>query len=135
MATLQSRLESLITAIGADIKKSLPFYVSFGRSGNLAVFTGPRLYFPDNVELMSASFSVTTAPTGSSAIFEVFKDGAGSFSSDPTISASGFVASAGTLTGTTTFTALTNYLQIRCSQVGSTIPGADLAVILKMKLV
>lgn len=135
MATLQSRLESLITAIGADMKDAIPFYVPFGRTGDLAVFTGPRVYFPDDVELLAATISVTTAPTGSSAIFEVLKNGSGTFSSDPSISASGFLASTGTLAGTTTFTARTDYLQISCSQIGSTIAGADLAVILKMRLV
>ena len=133
MATLQSRIGDLITAIGADIKIAKSVYVPFGRSGDLETFTGPRLYFPDTVELVSATFSVTTAPTGSSAIFEVLKNGSGTFSSDPTISASGFLASAGTLAGTTTFTAVTDYLQISCSQIGSTIPGSDLAVILKLR--
>lgn len=132
--SLQTRLGSLITAIGADMKAAIPFYVPLGRYGDLATFTGPRIYFPDNVELLAARFSLTTAPTGASAIFEVLKNGSGTFSSDPTISASGFVSSAGTLAGTTTFTAATDYLQISCSQIGSTVPGADLAVILKMRL-
>jgi hypothetical protein len=135
MATLESRLGSLISAIGPDMKKALPFYVSFGRTGNLATFTGPRVYFPDNVELMEATFALSTAPTGATAIFEVLKNGAGSYSADPTISISGNLASAGTLAGATTFTARTDYLQISCSQVGSTVTGADLAVILKMRLV
>jgi hypothetical protein len=134
MATLESRLGSLITAVGADVKKALPFYVPLGRTGNLAVFTGPRVYFPENVELMAATFQVTTAPTGATAIFEILKNGAATFSADPTVSISGFLASAGTLAGTTLFTARTDYLQIQCTQVGSTIPGADLAVLLKMKL-
>lgn len=135
MATLESRLGSLITALGADMKKAQPFYVPFGRPGVLATFTGPRIYFPDDVELMAATFALTTAPTGASAIFEVLKDGSGSFSADPAISASGFLSSTGTLSGTTTFTARTNYLQLSCSQVGSTIAGADLTVALKMRLV
>lgn len=135
MATLESRLSSLITAIGADIHDAIPFYVQMGRAGTLAIFTGPRIYFPDDVELLAATFALTTAPTGASAIFEVFKNGSGTFSSDPTISAAGFLASAGTLAGTTTFTGRTDYLQIRCSQIGSTIAGADLTVNLKMRLV
>lgn len=135
MATLESRLASLISAIGPDMKKALPFYVPFGRTGTLATFTGPRVYFPDDVELLAATFQLTTAPTGSSAIFEVLKNGSGTFSSDPTISASNNLASAGTLAGTTTFTARTDYLQISCSQIGSTIAGADLSVVLKLRLI
>lgn len=132
--SLQTRLSSLITAIGADMKAAIPFYLPLGRYGTLATFTGPRIYFPDNVELLAARFSLSTAPTGSSAIFDVLKNGSGVYSSDPTISASGFVSSAGTLAGTTTFTAGTDYLQITCTQIGSTVAGADLAVLLKMRV-
>ena len=135
MATLESRLNALISAIGPDMKKALAFYVPFGRAGTLATFTGPRIYFPDDVELISETIQLTTAPTGSSAIFKVLKNGTDVYSSDPTVSASGFLASAGTLSGSTTFTARTDYLQIQCTQIGSTVAGADLAVILKMKLV
>lgn len=139
MTTLETRIGELITAVGADIKgletKAKPFYIPFGRPGSLAVFTGPRLYLPDNVELLSAVFSVTTAPTGSPAVFEVFKNGVGTFSSAPTISESQFLSTTGTLADTTIFSARTDYLQVRCSQVGSTIPGSDLAVVLKMRLV
>lgn len=138
MATLASRIADLITAIGADVKAlqddvaAIPLYVPFGRSGNLATFTGPRVYFPDTVTLEAATFAVTTAPTGSSAIFEILKNGSPTFSSDPTISASGFLASAGTLAGVTTFTGRTDYLQVQCTQIGSTVPGAELTVVLKL---
>lgn len=139
MTTLETRIGELITAVGADIKnletKAKPFYIPFGRTGNLAIFTGPRLYLPDDVELMGAIFSLTTAPTGSPATFDVFKNGSPTFSSEPAILENEFLSSTGTLTGVTTFTARTDYLQVRCSQVGSTVPGSDLAVVLKMRLV
>ena len=134
MATLESRIASLISAIGPDMKKALSVYVPAGRTGTLAVFTGPRIYFPDNVQFMGAAFSLTTAPTGSSAIFDVTKNGTSMYSSLPTIAASGFVAPAGTISGTPTLTARTDYIQIKCTQKGSTIAGADLSVVLKLKL-
>jgi len=135
MATLESRIADLITEVGYDVKRALPFYLPFGRPGTLATFTSPRIYFPDDVQLMGAVFSLTTAPTGSSAIFEVLKNGSGTFSSDPTISASGFRSSDGTLTGATVIDASgLDYLQINCSQVGSTIAGADLTAVLKLIL-
>lgn len=132
--SLQTRLASLITAVGADMKAAIPFYVPLGRYGTLATFTGPRIYFPDTVQLLDASFSLSTAPTGSSAIFDILKNGTTVFSATPSIAASGFVSSGGTLSGTTTFTADTDYLQIKCNQIGSTIAGADLAVLLKMRV-
>lgn len=110
-----------------------PIYVPFGRVGNLTVFTGPRIYFPDTVDFLGATITVTTAPTGSSAIFKVLKNGVDVYSIDPTISATEFLASAGTLLDPTTFTARTDYLQVQCTQVGSTVPGADLTVALKMR--
>lgn len=138
MATHESRLSSLITAIGADIKTlsiTKTLYVPFGRTGNLAIFTGPRVYFPDNVDFKSASFAVTTAPTGASALFDITRNGSTSvLVSNPTIVASGFVAASVASSGTTTLTAQTDYLQVKCLQIGSTIAGADLTVVLKLVL-
>jgi hypothetical protein len=111
---------------------AIPFYVPFGRNGDLTTFTGPRLYFPNDVRLESAVFSVTTAPTGASAIFEILRNGSPSYSVDPTIVPSEFLASEGTLDGAITFVGQTDYLQVQCTQIGSTIPGSNLSVILKM---
>lgn len=119
-----------------DFKKGAKGYelwLPFGRPGDLAIFTGPRIYFPHNVQLIDEAISVTTAPTGSSAIIDVLKNGSTVYSTKPTISASGFLAAAGTLSGTTTYTARTDYLQVSCTQIGSTIAGADLGVMLRLK--
>jgi len=126
--------EPLITSlIQSELSTAnVPFYVPFGRNGDLITFTGPRLYFPQNCELMDAIFSVTTPPEGSSAIFEVLKNGSPTYSSDPTIAASDYTSSAGVLAGPTTFAARTDYLQVQCTQIGSTTPGANLSVVLKM---
>jgi len=113
-------------------QSNVPFYVPFGRNGDLITFTGPRLYFPEDCELVDAIFSVTTPPSGSSATFEILKNGSPTFSSDPTISASEYASSAGVLAGATTFIARTDYLQVQCTQIGSTTPGANLSVVLKM---
>lgn len=137
---LTTTAKDLIVSAINEVKSSVDsitddFSVTFGRAGNLTVFTGPRLYFPDDAQLLDATFSLTTAPTGAPAVFEVLKNGVGSFSSDPTISESEFLSSTGTLVGATTFAARTDYLQVQCSQAGSTVPGSDLAVVLKMRLV
>jgi hypothetical protein len=112
-----------------------PFYLPFGKTGNLTVFTGPKVYFPDTVNFLGATITLTTAPTGSSAIFRVLKNGSNVYSIDPTIAVTEFLASTGTLTDPTTFNARTDYLQVQCTQVGSTISGADLAVALKLRSV
>lgn len=129
---------SQITALASDVAaleitvQEIPFYLPFGRTGMLIPFTGPRLYFTDNVELTDSTFSLTTAPTGSSAIFEILKNGSPSFSSDPAIAASGNVSSAGTLAGPTIFAARSDFLQVQCLQIGSIVPGSDLSVLLKL---
>lgn len=133
MATLETRLANLISAIGPDMKLAIVRYVGLGRAGTLATFTGPRVYFPDNLNLLASTFALTTAPTGSAANFNILKNGTSVFSAVPSVAASGFLASAGTLSGTISFTARTDYLQLQCTQVGSTVAGADLAVILKMQ--
>lgn len=143
MATLQSRIGDLITAIGADIKaintaataKGNVVYIPFGRAGTLTTFTGPNLYFPDNVTFLSAVFGLTTAPTGADAIFQLIKGAATDlYSSDPTITATNNISSAGTLTGDQTFSSYNQRLRVRCTQVGSTVAGADLTVVLKFLL-
>lgn len=128
-------LVNAINEVNAKADAAETFYLPFGRTGALALFTGPRVYFPDATELLGGTFSVTTAPTGTAAIFEVLKNGVSVYSINPTISPTQFIATPGTLNGPTTFAAETDYLQIRCTQVGSVQSGADLAVALKTRLV
>ena len=129
----QDLLVDAINEVNARAASAETFYVPFGRPGSLSIFTGPRLYFPDNVEFLGATITVTTAPTGTPAIFEVLKNGSGTYSVDPTIGVSEFLATPGTLASPTTFNARTDYLQVHCSQVGSILPGADLTMALKMR--
>ncbi len=125
-------VSGLIEVMLAD-EPADPFYLPFGRTGNLTVFTGPKVYFPDTVTFLGSTITLTTAPTGSSAIFSVLKNGSTVYTVNPTIAATEFLASTGTLTDPTTFNAGTDYLQVQCTQVGSIIPGADLAVALKLR--
>lgn len=120
-----------------DLKKGAKGYeilVPFGRTGTLVTFTGPRIYFPFDIQYVDEAISVTTAPTGATAIFDVLKDGSTIFSTKAIVSTSGFLAAAAVLTtATTTWTARTNYLQVSCTQIGSTIAGADLVANLRVK--
>jgi len=122
-----------INEVNAKAESAENFYLPFGRPGNLSIFTGPRVYFPDDVEFLGITITVTSAPTGSPAIFEVLKNESSTFSVDPTIDVSTFLATTGTLDSPTKFTARTDYLQVQCTQVGSIVPGADLTMALKMR--
>lgn len=109
-------------------------WLPFGRTGNLATFTGPRIYFPHDVQYIDEAISLTTAPTGATAIIDVLKNGSTIFSTKAIISISGNLAAQAVLTSAvTTFTARTDYLQVSCTQIGSTIPGADLGVLLRLR--
>lgn len=129
----QDLLVDAINEVNAKAESAETFYLPFGRPGTLSTFIGPRVYFPDDVEFLGATITVTTAPMGTPAIFEVLKNGSDTFSVDPTIDVSTFLAKTGTLSSPVTFAARTDYLQVQCTQVGSTIPGADLTVALKMR--
>lgn len=120
-----------------DLKKGAKGYellLPFGRQGNIQVFTGPRIYFPFDVQYVDEAIQVSTAPTGATAIFDVLKNGSTIFSTKAIVSTSGFLAAAAVLTSaTTTFTARSDYLQVSCTQVGSTITGADLTALLRLR--
>lgn len=124
-------LQADVDALQIDVA-SMPLYVPFGRAGMLIPFTGPKFYFTDDVTFVDSTFSLTTSPTGSSVVLDVLKNGSSIYSSNPAIAASGSLASAGTLAGTPTFAARTDVLQVKCLQIGSIIPGSDLAVLLKL---
>lgn len=123
---------TIVDAINEVDATKVPFYVPFGRNGDLIIFTGPRLYLPQECELTDAVFSLSTPPDGSSAIFEVLKNGSPVYSIGPEILPSEYASSAGVLAAPTTFIPRTDYLQVQCTQTGSSVPGANLSVVLTM---
>lgn len=127
ITTLQAEHDALEVVVAG-----IPRYVEFGRQGLLAPFIGPKIYFTDDVELVASTISLTLPPSGSSAIFEILKNGSAVHSSSPAIPPSGSLASAGTLAGPTIYQARQDYLQFQCLQAGSGNPGSELAVSLKL---
>lgn len=105
---------------------------SFGVLGTIAVGAGVQKFFNDTGQALTVRavrVSLGTAPTGSSAIFDVNINGSSLFTSPnrPTI------AAAGTTSGKVTAMSATNWpdgqaLTFDVDQVGSTIAGADLTV-------
>ena len=110
------------------------FYVPFGRTGPLTVFNGPKLYFDTDTEFVEGTFSVTTPPTGSPALFDVLKNGVPIYSVRPSIEASSNVSTVGTLIGTPVFASRVDSLQVQCTQIGAIEAGSDLSVLIKMKI-
>ena len=136
MATMQSRIADLITAIGADIKALYRTKEVFplSRPGTLVVAAGTaRLYLSGNYTLADYRVSVGTAPTGANLIVDINKNGTTIFTTQgnrPTVTAGGNLAST-TAPDVTTFAA-GDYITIDVDQIGSTVAGADLTIVLRL---
>lgn len=128
----QDLLVNAINEVKLIAEEGLIRELPFGRNGNLITFTGPKLYFNDDLRLIGEIFSLTTPPTGSSAIFEILKNGSPVYSIRPAIAPSSNASAPGTLAGPTLFVARTDSFQVQCVQIGSSIPGAELSVLAKM---
>ena len=139
--SLQTRIAELITAIGADIKllKAAPSEsASFSKGGTLGVMSGSFRYpiKGGTFEIVSIAAMVGTAPTGSSLIVDVNKNGVTIFTSQsnrPTISAGGNSAAVGSHSTTTVVDG--DYLSVDIDQVGSSVPGSDLVVVVRLRRV
>lgn len=110
--------------------------VEFAKPGTLSTQTGAsRWYPPYNISIVDVSASVGTAPTGSSLIVDVNKNGSTIFttqSNRPTIAVSTVFDVSGT-PNVTSLTGDTDYLTVDIDQVGSTTAGADLVVQVRYK--
>ncbi len=108
----------------------------FEQPGVLAVAVGKGRYrFPIAVTLISVAATVNTAPTGASVLVDVNKNGTTIFttqSNRPSIAASAFASS--DATPDVTAMAAGDYLTVDIDQIGSTIPGADLEVLIRYKV-
>lgn len=109
---------------------------SFSYTGTIAVYTGDFRWYNDTGRTLSISkvrASLGTAPTGSSAIIDVLKNGTTIFTTTanrPTIAASSNTATSGT--PDITSVASGDYLTVSIAQVGSTVAGADLTLTVVM---
>ena len=132
--SLQDRLASLISVIGADVKDigSRTITKDFSFAGALSLYTGQATWINSTgrtLTLVNAIASVGTAPTGSSVIVDVNKNGTTIFTTQanrPTIAIAG--KSSGKKTPDVTTLADGDSLTIDIDQIGSTIAGSDLTV-------
>ena len=99
--------------------------VAYTQQGTLSVVTGlTRYYFEENKTITKIRASVGTAPTGASLIVRVFENG---------VSIGDTTITAGSFTGTSTPNVAVgpgDYITASITQVGSTIAGTDLTVVL-----
>lgn len=108
----------------------------FTYQGTLALHTGVSAFTVDEAAVIeSVTARVTTAPTGASILVDVNKNGTTIFTTQanrPAIAASGFTSGSVTNMNVTSLAA-GDYLTVDVDQIGSTIPGADLVVVVKYR--
>jgi hypothetical protein len=110
----------------------------FTATGVLTVRTGAARYpiKGGTFTIQTVAAEVNTAPTGASLIVDVNKNGTtiyGTQSNRPTIAASGLTATVGAHSVTSVTDG--DYLTVDIDQVGSTVAGSDLVVVIRLQRV
>lgn len=110
---------------------------SFSMAGTLTTKTGAmRVYMEVACKIHSVRASVGTAPTGVAVIVDVNKNGTTAYTTQgnrPTIAVSTNTATGGTAANDTF--AAGDYLTVDVDQIGSTVAGAELVVVVRMRRV
>lgn len=136
---LSTALSSQTLGYNATTKKwenkTVSQLATFNQAGALTVQTGTgRFSFPVGATILGVSATVGTAPSGSSLIVDVLKNGSTIFTTTanrPTI-ASGTTSVGETVPDVTSVNA-NDYLTVSITQVGSSTAGSDLTVQVRYK--
>lgn len=109
--------------------------IPYQRAGVLTVDAGvSRFRFPVAATILGVSMACNTAPTGASIICDVNKNGTTIFTNQanrPTIAASAFATASEVTNMDVTSIAAGDYITVDVDQVGSTVAGADLTVLVR----
>ena len=109
--------------------------ISYGKAGNISVTTGKIRYrVPFSATILGVTLAVGTAPTGSSIIVDVNKNGTTIFTTQanrPTILAGAFGTAAEVTNMEITSLAIGDYITLDIDQVGSTVTGADISAFIR----
>lgn len=114
---------------------SIPQTITLSRSGTLAVVAGSaRFPVPFACTIVDVRTAVGTAPTGAAVLVDVNKNGTTVFTTQanrPSVAAAGNLSSAAV--PDVVALAAGDYLTVDVDQVGSTVAGADLTVVLRVR--
>lgn len=106
---------------------------AFDRSGVLTVSPGVRRFrFPVKATILGVSAAINTAPEGAAAIADVNINGTTAFTTQanrPTIAAGAFDSAE--VVPDVTAVAAGQYLTVDVDQIGSTVAGSDLVVVVR----
>jgi hypothetical protein len=108
--------------------------ITFSSTGSLSVTTGTiRYLFPFAATILGVSAAINTAPTGSSVLVDVNKNGTTVFTTQanrPEIAASANSSGTESVPDVTSISS-GDFLQVDIDQVGSTVAGSDLTVFIR----
>lgn len=110
-------------------------FMTFGMDGVIAVATGKgRVRFPWAVTILGISVTMDTAPTGASAVFDINKNGTTIFttqSNRPGVLIGANVTAAEVTNMDVTAFSAGDYITADIDQIGSTVAGSDLTIIIR----
>jgi hypothetical protein len=123
-----------ISSTGVVTGPGLGYIAPFSQSGVLAAILGnSRWYLPMNCTITGVYCSVGTAPTGGAIIIDVNLNGTTIFTTQanrPSIPSSGFYSGLVTNMNVTAVTA-GSYISIDVDQIGATVAGSNLSVVIQ----
>lgn len=130
-------IQGIQGSFGIQGTTSINDYIAvFSRSGDATITAGTmRWRFPVAATIVGASAAIGTAPTGSSLIIDVNKNGTTIYTTQgnrPTISAG--TNSASETSPNVTSMAIGDYLTVDIDQIGSTVAGSDLTVFVRYRI-
>ncbi len=129
------RRQNVKANAAGDAVEFTPDYMDFACSDEESDLVVKKYVFEmvcnrDYKDVSGFHFSVTTAPTGSPLIVDVWKNGTSVYTTQPEIEISEFSthtsATAGTLAGTNANFSIGDRLQVSVEQIGSTVAGKGL---------
>lgn len=142
--TVAARLDALDTELGTDpsgafatVKARLDAasqLLPFDRAGALTVSAGVRRFrFPVKATILGVQAAINTAPTGAAVIVDVNINGVTAYTTQanrPTIAAAAFDSGAETVPDVTAIAA-GQYLTVDVDQIGATVAGSDLTIVVR----
>lgn len=111
----------------------------FAKPDKLEVTTdtgASRMPFPFAATILGVYATVSVAPTGAAILIDVHKNGTTIFTTQgnrPTIAATAFAVNAEVTNMDVTAIAAGDYLTVNIDQIGSTLPGEDLVVVVRYR--
>jgi len=122
------------TSLGLDPLKKKQIYFAVADEAYLDTALTGRIYLRHTGTIVYASASVVTAPTGANLIIDVNKNGSSIWTAGQRLEIVAGAYTDTTAVFTTTAVTSGDYLTFDIDQIGSTVPGSKLVVLIEMEI-